>query len=134
MELLVNLMLYIYLCDIVKNLKNIFTVGLIFSILLTVFMSIMFISTLGSEYSKSENAVSKLILKFSIPIVVFFAIMITFIPSSRTMYAMAAAYYGEQAVKSETFQKLNNKAMQLLEIKIDEILNEKESKSDANGK
>lgn len=117
-----NLALYIYLCDVMNNLKE-FSVGISFllSVIVIICMFFFFI-TIGVEHEKTQNALSKKIIYWTFPFILFFVALSIFIPSKKTMYAMAAAYYGEQAVKSETFQRLNGKAMQLLEVKIDELL------------
>lgn len=47
------------------------------------------------------------------------------IPSKNVIYSMGAVHYGEKALQSETFQRLNDKALKLLEIKMDDLLEEK---------
>jgi hypothetical protein len=119
-----NLAFYIYLCDIVANLGFMSIFGMVVSAIVTIFTSIVFLSTTNPR-DKEDHDLAKKIFKFSFPVLILMCFIRTTIPTTRTMYAMAAAYYGEQAVKSEAFQKLNSKAMQLLEVKIDEILGDK---------
>lgn len=109
-----NLALYIYLCDVVSSLS------IMFAVLAAVVGFVLFMALPASDGD---------ILKWkpywffwSLPPV--FVLFSCLMPSQKTMYAMAAAYYGEQAVKSDTFQKLNGKAMKLLEVKIDELIGE----------
>lgn len=126
-----NLALYIYLCEVVGGLKGIFVTSAIASV--GVLGVIGFVTLVTGNFEdcyreektlKYQTLRNKLLKIFTL-LLVFGALLSTLIPSQKTMYAMAAAYYGEQAVKSETFQRLNGKAMQLLEVKIDELIGEK---------
>lgn len=120
-----NLALYIYLCDVVGNVGGVCIFLSVISGIGLLMATIFMLMSEGHSYHKEANALSKKFIKIFIPAAFAFGIPATIIPSQKTMYAMAAAYYGEQAVKSETFQRLNGKAMQLLEVKIDELIGDK---------
>jgi len=126
-----NLALYIYLCEVVGNFGCTLVVGIvvaIVSLVITGFVTAVtenFRDSYNKENEKQCRDIRNKIVKALIAVVIVCSIVRTVTPSQKTMYAMAAAYYGEQAVKSETFQRLNGKAMQLLEVKIDELIGEK---------
>ncbi|KHD88855.1 MAG: hypothetical protein OM95_06990 [Bdellovibrio sp. ArHS] len=129
-----NLALYIYLCEVVGSLDGMFAA---FSIVSGILVCAGIFGILmhqdfdqfkrGEELVKAKAGRKTFItgVKVLAALCPTFALIAAVIPSQKTMYAMAAAYYGEQAVKSETFQRLNGKAMQLLEVKIDELLETK---------
>lgn len=129
-----SLTLYIYLCEIVGNfdvaLSFVFRGGLLSMLICLVTYAV---SSDFNQFKRGEELCEAKVKQknilgcakiFAICSVSSLAVSVV-VPSKNTMYAMAAAYYGEQAVKSETFQKLNSKAMQLLEVKIDELIGDK---------
>lgn len=114
-----NLALYIYLCDVVGNIGGLLHVSAIFSAICLFANALTFFICL--EWKEDRSRAFRL-FRYTVPACFLMFFISSVVPSQKTMYAMAAAYYGEQAVKSETFQRLNGKAMQLLEVKIDEFL------------
>lgn len=120
-----NLAWYIYLCDVVENISELFKIMSFFSVfVVAINLIVLFIFF---EFKDDRRKVLKMFL-FMIPIAVTLSFMSAIIPKKNTMYAMAAAYYGEKAVKSEEFQRLNSKALKLIEVKIDDLLQQSERK------
>lgn len=119
-----DLMFFIYLAGVSEKLY-------IFSICLAIFLGIIAFVCIGSinEARTDEDRKNcKYFFKIYASLAVLFFAISVVIPDSKTMYAMAAAHYGEKAIKSETFQRLNSKALNLLEVKIDEMLEDQNAR------
>lgn len=128
-----NLALYIYLCDVVGNVAGLLTTAAVILGMVNIGIPLFCLGHAdfdtykrGEELEEAKSVRSRMMGLFGKLIVALICVVMAraITPSKNTMYAMAAAYYGEQAVKSETFKKLNSKAMQLLEVKIDELIGE----------
>lgn len=118
----------IYLAEVVgnlgKNLEIVFTVTLVVSVLLAVAALIC----MGASIEVDDDdlrKVAKRIGKWAIGLTVttfFFITLSSLIPSSKTVYAIAASEMGEVVVKSEeaqeVFKALKDRVMD--ELKIEE--------------
>lgn len=107
--------LFFYLADVIHSIRILlFTVGLIVAMVGAFFT--LYYSVEKSKYHGKNWIWVVSIVSFSVCAI---------IPSTKTMYMMAAAVLGEQALESKVGQQLK----ELIELKIDEELSKLKEKA-----
>ena len=115
-----SVMMFIYLAGISENVVSLFR----FLSTAPIILWLVFVGPLILE----EVVTKKKAIRITICFVIASLMLGSFsalIPSKNVIYSMGAVHYGEKALQSETFHRLNDKALKLLEIKMDDLLEEK---------
>ena len=77
----------------------------------------------------TAKKVAKKVIKFSSIFFIVLSLIVVFVPKSETMYLMIGAYLGTQIVeKPEVSEKLS-KVYNIINLKLDEVLDDLEQKS-----
>lgn len=115
-----SVMMFIYLAGISENVVSL----LRFLSTVPFVLWLLFLGPLVLEEVVTKEIAIRITICFFIvsSLLGFFSVLI---PSKNVIYSMGAVHYGEKALQSETFQRLNDKALKLLEIKMDDLLEEK---------
>ena len=115
-----SVMMFIYLAGISENVVTLLHFLSTFPIIMWVILLPFLIS---EDFIGSERA-TRITICFAI-VSLLLGSFSAVIPSKNAIYSMGAVHYGEKALQSETFQRLNDIALKLLEIKMDDLLKEK---------
>lgn len=111
-----ELALFIYLANLVGKIEALFVSILVIGGIL--YSSVVFVSYLeGFELKYKKTIVSIFTLS---------ALGLTFIPSERTMYLMAAGYAGQTVVQKVGDSESINKVQLILNNKLDEIISKQQ--------
>lgn len=112
-----NIILMIYLADIVGSIQVVSTLGCIIIVLSLIIAITLYTDTcLKDEY---RSRVGKLIKYLSVGLI-FSLLIAMFIPSKQGVYMMTGLKAGSEIVHSET----GTKALKILNLKLDEYLND----------
>ena len=122
-----SLTLMIYLAGVVEGVNSVLSFllfGIAFAVVAT-FM--MWLFHVGGEFK--EDVVLRQTglrgLKISVASFIFLGLVNSLFPAKETMWLMAGAYYGEKAIASEEFKRINEKVFKLIEKKLEELAEEK---------
>ena len=115
-----SVMMFIYLAGISENVVSL----LRFVSIAPIILWLLFIGPLIVEEVVTKERAIRITICFVI-VSLLLGSFSELIPSKNVIYSMGAVHYGEKALQSETFQRLNDKALKLLEIKMYDLLEEK---------
>lgn len=122
-----DLVLFIYLASVVDGIsKLLLSLGFVLIV-----VSFVFLLAIVSDKLK-DHLFNKLI-KYTIPSAIILFVVVTLIPSERTMYLMGGVYLGQQIIKSDTMDKVSD----IINLKLDNVKNdliEQSTNGDKNGK
>lgn len=122
-----DLVLFIYPASVVDGIsKLLLSLGFVLIV-----VSFMFLLAIVDDGLK-DHLFNKLI-KYTIPSAIILFVVVTLIPSERTMYLMGGAYLGQQIIKSDTMGKVSD----IINLKLDNVkddLIEQSTNGDKNGK
>ena len=122
-----DLVLFIYLASVVEGVsKLLLSLGFILTSVSGIFLIVIVFDNL------KDHLFNKLI-KYTIPSAIILFVVVTLIPSERTMYLMGGAYLGQQIIKSDTIDKVSD----IINLKLDNVKNdliEQTTNGDKNGK
>lgn len=115
----------IWLADFIGKVHVIINVFLLLAIILCIVGGITFCAN-SSEYDKAEikwHNWGKTKVYLAIKVAIASAIIGAIIPSKNTYYAMVGVYVGQEIIANPTSQRLFDKSIQAIELKLDEVIN-----------
>ncbi|UIW12827.1 MAG: hypothetical protein [Enterobacter phage ENC16] len=126
-----NFATFIYLAGMVGDVKSTLEIVLLlggFALVLSPMMILMLADMLTNSYEAEQSArkSSFKVVRYAAVVWTVLLLMYPFVPSTKTIYTMAAASGVEAVAKNPDVQKLAGSSLKVLEKKMQEYLNEKE--------
>lgn len=126
-----NFATFIYLAGTVGGVKSTLEIVLVlggFALVLSPMIILMLAGMLTSSYEAEQSArkSSFKVVRYAAVVWVVLLLMYPFVPTTKTIYTMAAASGVEAVAKNPDVQKLAGSSLKVLEKKMQEYLNEKE--------
>lgn len=121
-----SLTLMIYLAGVVENISWVLF-AILFGLSVAIFVTfLMWTFNAGDGYDSNITLRQTGLkgLKISVASFVILSTITSFIPTKQTMWLMAGAYYGEKAIESEEFKRINEKVFKLIDKKLEELVGE----------
>ena len=118
----------IYLINVFESIQTLAYILLIIGVCL-IGVAFLFSVASNSLDDEIDEKVAKKVIKFSSIFFIVLSLIVVFVPKSETMYLMIGAYLGTQIVeKPEVSEKLS-KVYNIINLKLDEVLDDLEQKS-----
>lgn len=126
-----NFATFIYLAGTVGGVKSTLEIVLVlggFNLVLSPMIILMLADMLTNSYEAEQSArkSSFKVVRYAAVVWTVLLLMYPFVPSTKTIYTMAAASGVEAVVKNPDAQKLAGSSLKVLEKEMQEYLNEKE--------
>lgn len=126
-----NFATFIYLAGTVGGVKSMLEIVLVlggFALVLSPMIILMLTDMLTSSYEAEQSArkSSFKVVRYAAVVWAVLLLMYPFVPTTKTIYTMAAASGVEAVAKNPDVQKLVGSSLKVLEKKMQEYLNEKE--------
>lgn len=126
-----NFATFIYLASTVGGVKSTLEIVLVlggFALVLSPMIILMLADMLTNSYEAEQSArkSSFKVVRYAAVVWTVLLLMYPFVPSTKTIYTMAAASGVEAVAKNPDVQKLAGSSLKVLEKKMQEYLNEKE--------
>lgn len=126
-----NFATFIYLAGTVGGVKSTLEIVLVlggFTLVLSPMIILMLADMLTNSYEAEQSArkSSFKVVRYAAVVWTVLLLMYPFVPSTKTIYTMAAASGVEAVAKNPDVQKLAGSSLKVLEKKMQEYLNEKE--------
>lgn len=130
-----ELALLVYAIEVFSKLPNLFVISIIISLIVSFILTMIICAEwCDLDYDspekrkvneeKRKNAWKW--VKIFMSIAVFLALLVTLIPSKKTMYVMVGAYAAQKVSEDPDVKRLSGKALQIIEGKMDEYITEAE--------
>ena len=118
----------IYLINVFESMQKLACIFLIIGVCL-IGVGFLFSVISNSLDEEINEKVAKKVIKISSIFFIVLSLIVVFVPKSETMYLMIGAYLGTQIVeKPEVSEKLS-KVYNIINLKLDEVLDNLEQKS-----
>jgi hypothetical protein len=126
-----NFATFIYLAGTVGGVKSTLEIVLVlggFALVLSPMIILMLADMLTNSYEAEQSArkSSFKVVRYAAVVWAVLLLMYPFVPTTKTIYTMAAASGVEAVAKNPDVQKLAGSSLKVLEKKMQEYLNEKE--------
>lgn len=126
-----NFATFIYLAGTVGGVKSTLEIVLVlggFALVLSPMIILMLADMLTNSYEAEQSArkSSFKVVRYAAVVWTVLLLMYPFVPTTKTIYTMAAASGVEAVAKNPDVQKLAGSSLKVLEKKMQEYLNEKE--------
>lgn len=121
----------IWLADVISTIHGVVNTVFGFSVVLLIISAVVFClnSSECNECEKKWHKWGKTKAYLAIKIAIAVMTVSVILPSKNTYYAMVGVYMGQEIISNPTSQRLFEKSIKAIELKLDEVINSETNKN-----